>query len=177
METATDFFRYIQEIVQEMETSGLPIDIFTDIPEELQEHSAMYDELNSYIVNFFVECINQQPYGSSNPLLIEATAFFTSKGINGQMIDRLVLLEEVQGYTWKHSILFLSLGANNEQSRILKDFGCSLQYDITHIIHRLHRASVQLKIDHYNRIFPGEQIPSLTGGKRKSRKFKKLKYK
>jgi hypothetical protein len=170
-ETANDYFRYIQEIVQEMETSRLPIGIFTDdIPEELQEHSEMYDELNDNVINFFAECIKQQPYGSSNPLLAEAIVFFTSKGINGQMVDKLVLPEEPRGYTWPHSILFLSLGANNEQSRLLKDFGCSLQYDRTHITTPLHRASVQLKIDHYNRIFLDK-----IGGKRKKTRTKQKK--
>ena len=165
-ETASDFFRYIQEIIQELENDGLPIQI-----NEL-EQPGLYGELNDYILNFFAECINQQPYGSSNSLLEEAIAFFESKGIRGTDIDKLVLPEN-EYYGWNHSILFLSLGRNNRQSEILKNFGCSLAYDQTHITSQLNRASLQLKIDHHNRIFPDK-----IGGKRrkytrrKSRRYK-----
>ena len=146
-ETANDFFRYIQEIIQQLEDDGLPV----QINEESEQ--PLYDELNDYILNFFAECINQKPYGSSNSLLEEAIAFFESKGIRGTDIDKLVLPEN-QYYNWNHSILFLSLGRNNRQSEILKNFGCSLAYDQMHITSQLNRASLQLKIDHYNRIFP-----------------------
>jgi hypothetical protein len=174
-ESATDFFRYIREIIEQLESSELPVQIFTDNdrPENLQEYTELYDELNSYINNFFYECITQQPYGSTNTLLSEAIAFFQSKGINGQMIDKLVLPED-QYYGWEHSILYLSLGKNNTQSEILKNFGCSLDYDRGHITNQRRGASLKLKIDHYNRIFPDEKI---SGGKRKSKRRKLKKYK
>ena len=179
---ATVFFRYIQEIITELEESGLPI-LIGDIPEELK-HEELYDELNASIANFFAECIKQQPYGSTNPLLREAITFFESKGIRGQNIDKIILPED-EHYGWAHSILFFSLGANKEQSTILKNFGCSLEFDRAYITKLtlegervpLHKATVQLKIDHYNRIFPQDQIPSLAGGKRKSRKRKSRKLK
>ena len=166
--TATEYFGWLQETIHHMEEEGLPIQIFTDdLPEELQEQSELYDELNDHISNFFNECITQLPYGSTNPLLREAIAFFESKGIRGTDVDKIVLPEN-NIYGWDHSILFLSLGANNKQSEILKNFGCSLTYDQNHITSGLHRTSVNLKIGHYNRIFPTEKIP-LVGGKRKTR--------
>ena len=167
METANDFFRYIQEIIQQLEDDELPVQIIEESEQPL------YGELNDYILNFFAECINQKPYGSSNSLLEEAIAFFESKGIRGTDIDKLVLPEN-QYYNWNHSILFLSLGRNNRQSEILKNFGCSLAYDQTHITSQLNRASLQLKIDHYNRIFPDK-----IGGKRRkyTRRKKSRRYK
>jgi hypothetical protein len=176
METADDFFSYIQQTIEDLETEKLPIQIFTDdLPEELAEHP--YHELNDFILNFFAECINQQPNGSGNPLLAKAIAYFESKGIRGTDIDKLVLPES-EFYGWNHSILFLSLGKNNEQSGMLKEFGCTLNYDRTHgieipdaLLRQLHGASLQLKIDHYNRIFP-DKIggKSLRKSRRKSRK-------
>jgi len=164
-ETAADFFSYIQQTIEDLERDGLPIQIFTDdLPEELAEHP--YHELNDFILNFFAECINQLPNGSGNPLLEEAIAYFESKGIRGTDIDKLVLPES-EYYGWNHSILFLSLGKNNRQSEMLKNFGCTLNYDRTHATTQLQRTLVQMKIDHYNRIFPDK-----IGGKsrRKSRK-------
>jgi hypothetical protein len=165
-ETAADFFSYVQQTIEDLERDGLPVQIFTDdLPEELAEYP--YHELNDYILNFFAECINQLPNGSGNPLLEEAIAFFESKGIRGTDIDKLVLPED-NNYGWDHSILFLSLGKNNNQSEMLKNFGCTLNYDRTHSTTELQRTVLQMKINHYNRLFPDK-----LGGKRRRNKTRK----
>ena len=176
---STDLFGQLQEIIDELEHEhSLPVEIFKDIPEELQEYTELYHELDDVIANFFVACIKQQPYGSTNNLLRECIAFLRSKGITGKMVDQLISPADVEYYNWDHSFLFLSLGANNEQSAILKDFGCSLDYDLAQARgvepNPYQRVSLQLKIDHYNRIFP-ERIT--LGGKRRSTKRRSKKYK
>jgi hypothetical protein len=173
MEDVTDLFGQIQEILEEIENEELPVEIFKDIPEEYAE---LYHELNDAIANFFVECIKHQPYGSTNELLTACIEFLHSKGITGKMVDQLFSPADVDSYNWDHSFLFLSLGKNDQQSAILKEFGCSLDYDLAQARsgepNPYQRASLQLKIDHYNRIFP-ERIT--LGGKRRSTKRRRSK--
>jgi hypothetical protein len=114
MDNITELFEQIQEIVEELDHEELPIEIFKDIPEELQEYTELYHELDDAIANFFVECIKQQPYGSTNDLLRECIAFLRSKGITGQMVDQLFSPADVESYNWDHSFLFLSLGSKRK---------------------------------------------------------------
>jgi hypothetical protein len=172
MESPTDFFEQIQEIVEELETDGLPVVI---------KEEEIYDELNDAIANFFVACIKEQPYGSTNDLLLECIAFLRSKEITGKMVDQLISPADVESYNWNHSFLFLSLGANNEQSAILKDFGCSLDYDLAQARgpnpNPDQVATLRyVKLLHYNRIFPDEKI-TLGGKRRYTKRRRSKKYK
>jgi hypothetical protein len=69
----------------------------------------------------------------------------------------------------RHSLLFLSLGANEEQSTLLKNFGCSLKFDIELVNsfpkqqlsdeQYMHKVMLHgLKIPYYNRIFSDEKL-------------------
>jgi hypothetical protein len=84
-------------------------------------------------------------------------------------------------YELRHSLLFLSLGANNEQSILLKNFGCSLKFDIDLVnsfskpLKQMHKVTLNtVIIPHYNHLFPDEKLPTVSGGT-KRRKLKRRK--
>ena len=147
-------------------------------------------KLENDIHKFLIRCILEEPYRISNKLLSEALELFKSKGITGEQIDSSpVLPSESQKnsnqYYFRHSLLFVSLGQDNEQSTLLKNFGCSLNYDIQFIqnlqppltpAQEDHKTTLNtVKILHYNRTFSEEPLPTVSGGKSKRRKLKRRK--
>jgi len=162
-------------------------ELWQTLERKIVHEQLQYNEVDGDIHDFLIACILQEPYGSTNKLLNEALELFKSKGITAEDIDKYPVPPHASEkyshqYDIRHSLLFLSLGGNNEQSTLLKNFGCSLDFDIKLMKYfpkplnesqEMHKVILNtVIIPHYNHLFPNEKLKTV-GGRSKRRKLKR----